>query len=74
MAPNNEIPIGFTGETFPAGIHMCLESGLLNGKNVSYFMDINTADEMTEHQAALGVDKLHKETTGTLFFSNAEHE
>ncbi len=49
---------------------MCLESGLLNGENVSYFMDINTADEMTEHQAALGVDKLHKETTGALLFSN----
>ncbi|MBP1749948.1 MAG: MEthanogen/methylotroph, DcmR Sensory domain [Deltaproteobacteria bacterium] len=80
MAPNHEVPIGFTGETFPPGTHMCyiyhdederqriiyqfLESGLQNGENVSYFMDINTADEMREYQAALGVDKLYKEQRG----------
>jgi len=40
-----------------------LESGLLNGENVSYFMDINTADEK-EHEVALGLDKLNTEQHG----------
>ncbi|MBP1745400.1 MAG: MEthanogen/methylotroph, DcmR Sensory domain [Deltaproteobacteria bacterium] len=80
MAPKKEVLMGFTGKTFPPGTHICyiyndedernriiyrfLESGLLNGENVSYFMDINTADEMKEHQAAMSADKLYKEQKG----------
>jgi len=57
-----EVHMGFTGETFPPGVHMCyiyndevqrkkvisqfLESGLLNGEKASYFMDVITIDEM----------------------------
>ena len=74
------VPLGFTGETFPPGIHMCyiyndederrriifqfLESGLRNGEKVSYFMDANTADTMKECQSALDVDKLFEEQQG----------
>jgi hypothetical protein len=87
MAPNKEVPMGFTGETFPPGTHMCyiysdederkgiifrfLESGLLNGENVSYFMDVNTADERKEHQAALGMDNLYKEQPGHFSLATA---
>jgi len=87
MAPIKEVPMGFTGKTFPPGIHMCyiyndenernsiifrfLESGLLNGENVSYFMDINTVDEMKEHEVALGLDKLHEEQHGHFSLGSA---
>jgi hypothetical protein len=67
-----EVDMGFTGETFPPGIHMCyiyndeaqrkkviskfLESGLLSGEKTSYFMDVITIDEMNEYFSSLGLD------------------
>jgi hypothetical protein len=85
MTAGKEVPMGFTGETYPPGIHMCyiykdeeerkriifkfLESGLLNGEKVSYFMDTNTSDEMKEHQAALGVDRLYEKHQGHLLLA-----
>jgi hypothetical protein len=72
-----EVRMGFTGETFPPGIHMCyiyndeiqrkkvisqfLESGLLGGEKASYFMDVITLDEMNEYLSSLGLDKLLRE-------------
>jgi len=77
MAHNCKIPLGFTDEEFPPGIHMCyiyadeeerrrvifrfLESGLLNGEKVSYFMDADTEDTMKEQRAVLGIDTLYQE-------------
>jgi hypothetical protein len=78
MCPKGkEVQMGFTGETFTPGVHMCyiyndeaqrkkvisqfLESGLLSGEKTSYFMDVITIDEMNEHFSALGLDKLLKE-------------
>ncbi len=85
MARSNEVPMGFTKETFSPGMHMCyiyndeeerkriifrfLESGLLNGENVLYIMDSNTAGEMEEQKLALGLDKLHTGQQGR--FSSA---
>ncbi|MCX5810468.1 MAG: hypothetical protein NTX36_14055 [Proteobacteria bacterium] len=75
-----EVHMGFTGETFPPGVHMCyiyndeaqrkkvisqfLESGLLSGEKASYFMDVITIDEMNEYFSSLGLDKLLKEYEG----------
>ncbi len=72
-----EVQMGFTGETFPPGIHMCyiyndeiqrkkvisqfLESGLLSGEKASYFMDVITIDEMNGYLFSLGLDKLLRE-------------
>jgi len=72
--------MGFTGETFPPGIHMCyiysdeaqrrkiisqfLESGLLGGEKASYFMDVISTEEMNEHFSSLGLDRLLKEHEG----------
>ena len=88
MAPHKEVPMGFIDGVFSPGIHMCyiyndedernriiyrfLESGLQNGENVSYFMDTNTADEMSKRQAALGVDKLHEKQQGRLSVATAQ--
>jgi hypothetical protein len=75
-----EVHMGFTGETFPPGIHMCyiyndeaqrkkviskfLESGLLSGEKASYFMDVITMDEMNEFFSSLGLDRLLREHEG----------
>ncbi|MCJ7587876.1 MAG: MEDS domain-containing protein [Candidatus Aminicenantes bacterium] len=75
-----EVHLGFTGETFPPGIHMCyiyndeaqrknviskfLESGLLSGEKTSYFMDVITIDEMNEYFSTLGLDRLLREHEG----------
>ncbi|MBI4383640.1 MAG: MEDS domain-containing protein [Nitrospinae bacterium] len=56
------VPMGFTGETFPAGTHMCLvysddaerlesiakflEAGILNNEKVGYFADAAPPDEI----------------------------
>jgi hypothetical protein len=77
-----EVPMGFTGETFPPGIHMCyiygdederkriifqfLASGVRNGEKVSYFMDVNITDEMEKWQSALGMDRLFEGQRGHL--------
>ncbi len=69
--------MGFTGEEFPPGMHICyiytneeerkwiifrfLESGLLKGEKVSYFIDTETPDKMKEQQTALGIDELYQE-------------
>ena len=75
-----EVHLGFTGETFPPGIHMCyiyndeaqrknvisqfLESGLLSGEKAFYFMDVITIDEMNEYFSTLGLDRLLREHEG----------
>jgi hypothetical protein len=80
VSKDRKAPMGFTGETFPPGIHMCyiynddderkriifqfLKSGLHNGEKVSYFIDMNNTDEMKEYQSVLGVDKLYEEQRG----------
>jgi hypothetical protein len=74
---DTKVPMGFTGETFPPGIHMCfiyndederkgiilqfLKSGLLNREKVSYFEDMNSTDELQEYRSVLGLDKLYEE-------------
>jgi hypothetical protein len=79
--------MGFTDGTFSPGIHMCyiyndenernrliyrfLESGLLHGENVLYFMDINTVDEIRERKAALGMDRLYERKDGRFSFATA---
>jgi len=80
LSRNKEVPMGFTGQTFLPGVHMCyiyndeaqrkkvisqyLESGLLSGEKASYFMDVITIDEMNEYLSSLGLDRLLKEHEG----------
>jgi MEDS: MEthanogen/methylotroph, DcmR Sensory domain len=82
------VPLGFTGETFPPGIHMCyiysdegerekiifrfIDSGLRNGENVSYFMDVSTVDEMEQRQSARGMDRLSEKQQGHLSFATTK--
>ncbi|MGD9579230.1 MAG: MEDS domain-containing protein [Syntrophorhabdus sp.] len=77
MDHSYKVPMGFTGEEFPPGMHICyiytneeerkwiifrfLESGLLKGEKVSYFIDTETPDKMKEQQTALGIDELYQE-------------
>jgi hypothetical protein len=85
---SKEVQMGFTGETFPPGIHMCyiyndeiqrkkviskfLESGLLSGEKASYFMDVITVDEMNEYFSALGLDRLLREHDGRFSVATAK--
>jgi hypothetical protein len=88
LSKGKEVRMGFTGETFPPGIHMCyiyndeaqrkkvisqfLESGLLNGEKTSYFMDVISTDEMNEHFSSLGLDKLLREHEGLFSVATAK--
>jgi hypothetical protein len=85
---STEVRMGFTGETFSPGIHMCyiyndegqrkkvisrfLESGLLSGEKASYFMDVVTIDEMSEYFASLGLDRLLREHEGRFSVATAK--
>ena len=87
MSASKEVPMGFTSETFPAGIHMCyiyndevqrrkvisqfLESGLSNGEKVSYFMDVMSVDKMNEYLSALGLERLVREQSGRFSVATA---
>lgn len=67
----NNICIGFTPDSFPQGTHICyiykdederkeviakfVESGLLGGELVGYFVDAISPEEMREHLASLGI-------------------
>jgi hypothetical protein len=88
LSKGKEVRMGFTGETFPPGIHMCyiyndeaqrkkvisqfLESGLLSGEKASYFMDVISTDEMNEHFSSLGLDKLLREHEGLFSVATAK--
>jgi len=70
-APEHSVSLGFTGERFPAGTHMCylynddgerleliskfINSGLQEQEKVSYFVDQLTPGEMCDRLRALGV-------------------
>jgi hypothetical protein len=85
---SKEVQMGFTGQTFPPGVHMCyiyndeaqrkkvisqfLESGLLSGEKASYFMDIITIDEMNEYFSSLGLGRLLKEHEGRFSVATAK--
>lgn len=67
----NNISLGFTPDLFPRGTHMCyiynneeerseviakfVESGLLGGEKVGYFVDAISPEEMRDHLASLGI-------------------
>ncbi len=71
---NGKVPMGFTRETFPRGIHMCyiysdevernktilqfLESGLANGEKAAYFADVPSIPELERYGDALGLTRL----------------
>jgi hypothetical protein len=71
-APEHLVSLGFTGERFPAGTHMCylynddrerleiiakfIASGLQEHEKVSYFVDLMTPEEMCVQLRDLGVD------------------
>jgi len=87
MAISHHIPMGFTEGIYAPGIHMCyiyndenernsiiyrfLESGLLHGENVFYFMDTYTVEEMLERKTALGIDRLYERKDGRFSFATA---
>jgi len=80
--------MGFTGQTFLPGVHMCyiyndeaqrkkviskfLESGLLSGEKASYFMDVISTDEINEYLSSLGLDRLLKEHEGRFSVATAK--
>jgi hypothetical protein len=67
------IPMGFTGESLPHGIHLCyiytdgaernrilsqlVEDGVQNGEKVAYFMDVIPSADMTGYLYASSMDR-----------------
>lgn len=67
----NSISLGFTPDLFPHGTHICyiykdederreviakfVESGLVGGELVGYFVDAVSPEEMRDHLASLGI-------------------
>jgi len=86
-ADHNNINLGFTHESFPAGTHMCLiysreeerariiaqyiQSGLVAGERVAYFSDANPTDDSNERFRQQGFEVPKPETGGQFSVSSA---
>lgn len=80
--------MGFTNEAVPPGIHMCyiynddaqrrklislfLESGVLSGEKVSYFIDTVDEDEIPAFLESIGLEECLKDRSGRFSIAAAE--